>query len=112
MVDYTAHEQDSFQRYIRVLSADTNGVATPRSLVGARLMSIIRKGPDKQSDPAPANFQVVLDNAATGVVELTLPAGHALKAGTLWYEVDAILADGERLTIGAGKLVVVPTIFA
>ena len=111
MTDLAAQVGDSFQHSFRLLETDANGIATARSLGGAAIVAVIRRGPHAASDLAPDNFLPTISNAAEGVATISLPATHTLPAGDYWYEVDATFADGNRETILDGRLTVRPSLF-
>ena len=73
---------------IRVSDVDADGVARPRSLGGATLATRVRYGNSPDSDLAPDNLRALVENAAQGLVLVSLRRDHLLPAATYWYEVD------------------------
>ena len=107
-MDIQGQVGDSLRIRARV-SDVVNGVATPRALGGAVLRSMIRHGDLFQSNEAPDNFRVSVDNAVEGIVLVSLPRTHLLPAGRYGYEVDLAMGTSNE-TILRGTLTIKPTL--
>ena len=110
MVGLTVGAKDSLAHRLRVSTADAAGVAKPRPLGNATVETRLRFGDTAAADLAPVALQAGIEDAVQGIVRLSLPADHALKPGVYFWEAD-LLQAGERITIGAGQLAVLPTLF-
>ena len=108
-MDIQGQVGDSLTIRARV-STVVGGLARPRPLGGATLRAAVRDGDSPDADVSADNLRVSVDNAAEGIVLVSLPKTHMLASGVYAYEVDLAMGAASNETILSGMLTILPTI--